>query len=71
MFRSLVVVPYGRMQYVDVAQGPIARACGVSSIQLHTASAATDASIDGLPPAEAERLRDRLTARGETKLAGL
>lgn len=71
MFRSLSIVPYGRMQYVDVSEGPIARWCGIASIQLHTASAATDASIDGLPPAEAARLRDRLTAKGEANLAGL
>lgn len=71
LFRSLVVVPYGRMQFVDVEAGPLARRCGVAEVQLHTASAETDASIPGLPPAEAARLRDRLTARGEARLAGL
>ncbi|OKL54187.1 hypothetical protein BSZ39_05560 [Bowdeniella nasicola] len=71
MFRSLTIVPYGRMQYVDVSEGPLARACGIASIKLHTASASTDASLDGLPPKEAERLRDLLTARGEAQLAGL
>lgn len=71
LFRSLVVVPYGRMQFVDVEAGPLARRCGVAQVQLHTASAETDASIPGLPPAEAARLRDRLTARGEARLAGL
>ena len=38
MFRSLVVVPYGRMQYVDVNAGPLARRFGIASVQLHTAS---------------------------------
>lgn len=71
MFRSMVVVPYGRMQYVDVKAGPLARAFGVASVQLHTASTGTDAAIDGLPPAEATRLRDQLAARGEARLAGL
>ena len=71
MFRSMVVVPYGRMQYVDVKAGPLARAFGVASVQLHTASIGTDAAIDGLPPAEATRLRDQLAARGEARLAGL
>lgn len=71
MFKNLVVVPYGRMQYVDVNAGPIDRAFGVSSVQLHTASAATDASLPGLPPAEAARLRDRLATLGEARLAGL
>jgi len=71
MFRSLVVVPYGRMQYVDVEAGPLDRKLGIAKLQLHTASASTDAAIPGLVPDEAERLRDRLTARGEARLAGL
>ncbi|UFU07174.1 PH domain-containing protein [Ruania halotolerans] len=71
LFRSLVVVPYGRMQYVDVDAGPIARSMGIAQVQLHTASAQSDASIPGLPEAEATRLRDQLSARGEAKLAGL
>ncbi|MGP7960113.1 PH domain-containing protein [Sanguibacter sp. A247] len=71
MFRNLVVVPYGRMQYVEETQGPLARAFGIKSLQLHTASASTDASIDGLDPVEAARLRDRLASRGEARLAGL
>ena len=71
MFRSLVVVPYGRMQFVDVNAGPLARKLGISSLQLHTASPGTDATIDGLVPSEAARLRDRLASRGEARLAGL
>lgn len=71
LFRSLVVVPYGRMQFVDVNAGPLARRCGIAQVQLHTASAQSDAAIDGLPADEANRLRDRLTARGEARLAGL
>ncbi|MCA5893072.1 PH domain-containing protein [Isoptericola sp. NEAU-Y5] len=71
LFRSLVVVPYGRMQYVDVEAGPLDRKLGIAKVQLHTASAGTDAVIPGLVPDEAERLRDRLTARGEARLAGL
>jgi membrane protein YdbS with pleckstrin-like domain len=71
LFRSLVVVPYGRMQYVDVEAGPLDRRLGIAKVQLHTASASTDANIPGLVPGEAERLRDRLTVRGEARLAGL
>ena len=71
LFRSMVVVPYGRMQYVDVQAGPLARACGIAQVQLHTASPGTDAAIDGLPPEEAARLRDQLASRGEARLAGL
>lgn len=69
--RQLVVVPYGRMQFVDVTAGPLDRRFGLATVQLHTAAAATDATIPGLVPEEAARLRDRLAARGEATAAGL
>lgn len=71
LFRSTTVVPFGRMQFVDVKSGPIDRMLGLATVELHTASASTDASIPGLPAAEADRLRDALAARGEARLAGL
>jgi membrane protein YdbS with pleckstrin-like domain len=71
MWRSLVVVPYGRLQYVDVETGPVARLFGIASVQLHTASAGSHARIPGLLPAEASRLRDQLASRGQARLAGL
>ena len=71
MYRQIVVVPYARLQYVDVQAGPVDRMLGISRVQLHTASASTDAAIPGLVPDEAARLRDRLTARGSSRLAGL
>ncbi len=70
MFRSLVVVPYGRIQYVDVNEGPVARKLGIASIQLHTASAQTDASLDGLPAPAAADLRD-LLVKGGARLSGI
>jgi uncharacterized protein len=70
-FRQLVVVPYGRMQYVDVQAGPLDRAYGIARVHLHTASPGTSASIPGLPKDEAARLRDRLTSLGEAQAAGL
>lgn len=71
LFRRLVVVPYGRMQLVDVTAGPFERAFGIATVRLHTASAGTDAHIRGLVPDEAARLRDRLAALGEARSAGL
>ncbi len=71
MFRRLVIVPYGRMQLVDVKAGPIDRRLGVTTVQLHTAAATTDASIPGLEPDVAAGLRDRLARRGEQRSAGL
>jgi uncharacterized protein len=71
LVRRLVVVPYGRMQYVDVQAGPLDRAYGIARVQLHTASPGTSAHIPGLPAEEAARLRDRLTSLGEAQAAGL
>lgn len=70
-FRRLVVVPYGRLQFVDVKAGPIDRSFGLTSVQLHTAAASSDAAIPGLPPETAATLRDRLAAKGEERSAGL
>ncbi|MFD3719286.1 PH domain-containing protein [Streptomyces sp. NPDC058674] len=71
LWREETAVPYGRMQLVEVTSGPLERRFGLASVQLHTAAAATDAKIPGLVPAEAERLRDRLTELGEARSAGL
>jgi membrane protein YdbS with pleckstrin-like domain len=71
LWREETVVPYGRMQLVEVTSGPVERHFGLASVQLHTAAAATDATIPGLVPAEAERLRDLLTELGEARSAGL
>jgi len=71
LVRRLSVVPYGRMQFVDVTAGPLDRRLGIASVVMHTAAAASDARIPGLPAAEAARLRDRLAALGEARAAGL
>jgi membrane protein YdbS with pleckstrin-like domain len=71
LFTKLTIVPYGRMQFVDVVAGPFERAFGIASVHLHTAAAATDARIPGLSAQEAVRLRDALTSLGEARAAGL
>jgi membrane protein YdbS with pleckstrin-like domain len=71
MFRRVSVVPYGRMQFVDVSAGPFERIFGLSTVRLHTAAAASDARIPGLAAEDAARLRDQLATLGESRLAGL
>lgn len=71
LVRRVTVVPYGRMQFLDVTAGPVERAFGLATVQLHTAAAATDARIPGLAAQEAARLRDQLAALGEARSAGL
>jgi uncharacterized protein len=65
------VVPYGRMQYVEITAGPFERVFRLATVQLHTAAAASDARIPGLERDEAARLRDRLAVLGEARAAGL
>jgi membrane protein YdbS with pleckstrin-like domain len=71
LFRRVSVVPYGRMQFIDVTAGPVDRLFGLATVQLHTAAAASDARIPGLLRADAEELRDRLAAVGEARATGL
>lgn len=71
MFSRLSVVPYGRMQFIDVQAGPLERLFSLATVRLHTAAAATDARIPGLEREEAARLRDRLAELGEAQAAGL
>lgn len=71
MYRETVVVPYARMQYVDVTAGPLERVFGLATVTLHTASAGSDATVPGLKRADADRLRELLSERGQSGLAGL
>ncbi|HVE73680.1 MAG TPA: PH domain-containing protein [Mycobacteriales bacterium] len=71
LVRRLSAVPYGRMQYVDVTAGPLDRRFGLARVTLHTAAAASDASVPGLLRIEADRLRDRLAALGESRAGGV
>ncbi|MGH3656913.1 MAG: PH domain-containing protein, partial [Micromonosporaceae bacterium] len=71
LVRRMSIVPYGRMQFVDVSAGPLERAFGLATVQLHTAAAASDAGIPGLEPEPAAQLRDRLAALGRTRTEGL
>jgi membrane protein YdbS with pleckstrin-like domain len=71
MVQRLSLVPYGRMQFVDVSSGPLERAAGLATVRLHTAAASSDARIPGLPRADADRLRDQLSTLGGAQMAGL
>lgn len=71
MFSRLSVIPYGRMQFIDVTAGPVERLFGLATVRMHTAAAASDARIPGLAADEAARVRDRLAELGEAQAAGL
>jgi membrane protein YdbS with pleckstrin-like domain len=69
--RKLSIVPYARMQFVDVTAGPLERMFGLATVTMHTAAAASDARVPGLPTLEAARLRDRLSSLGDARSEGL
>ena len=71
LFSRLSVVPYGRMQFIDVTAGPLERSFRLATVRMHTAAAASDARIPGLDREDAARLRDRLAELGEAQAAGL
>ena len=62
-WKQASAMPYHRLQQVDVGQGPLERWFGMSSVQLRSAAATTDASIPGLSQAEVEDLRRLLMQR--------
>ena len=71
MIRRQSVIPYGRMQFIDVTAGPVERSLGLATVRMHTAAAASDARIPGLDKADAGKLRDQLASLGESQAAGL
>lgn len=64
LVRVRTIVPFGRVQHIDVAQGPIQRMFGLGTLILHTAGTqGASVPLPGLPVAEAERMRDRIRAK--------
>jgi membrane protein YdbS with pleckstrin-like domain len=53
-------IPYDRIQQIDVERGPLERMFGISQLVVRTAAATTDASLHGLAPGDADRLRQQL-----------
>jgi len=62
--QTLTVVPFGRVQHIDVSQGPIERRYGVGALTLHTAGTRASAVVlPGLDMADAERMRDEIRGK--------
>lgn len=62
--RTHTIVPFGRVQHIDVAQGPIERSVDLSTLILHTAGTrGASVPLPGLKRENAEAMRDRIRAR--------
>ena len=58
------IVPFGRVQHIDVAQGPIQRPFGLATLILHTAGThGASVRLPGLAHNDAEAMRDRIRAK--------
>ena len=71
MFHTITVIPYGRIQFVDVQSGPITRALGLKELTVHTASNSSNSDLPGLLAADADALRDRLALKARERMSGL
>ena len=63
IFRSDTVVPFGRVQHIDVHQGPVERAYGLGTLVLHTAgNHNASVSLPGLGHDDAMAMREDIRA---------
>ena len=63
MWHSDTVVPFGRVQHIDVDQGPVERALGIATLTLHTAgSHNASVSLPGLGHDLAVEMRETIRA---------
>ena len=77
IWKRYITIPYGRVQNVDIYRGPLARMLSLSDLQIQTAGYAygkaisTEGRLPGLAPKEAEKLRNELVKKVESKSQGL
>jgi membrane protein YdbS with pleckstrin-like domain len=70
LVRTHTIVPFGRVQHIDIAQGPIERPFGLATLILHTAGTRGAAvPLPGLPRDQAEAMRDRIRSKIRQELA--
>ena len=69
--QTFTLVPYGRIQFVDVTSGPFTRMLGLKGVSLHTASATSDATIPGLNAVVSDALCECLASNARERMSGL
>ncbi|BBC71367.1 conserved hypothetical protein [Altererythrobacter sp. B11] len=63
LFRSDTVVPFSRVQHIDLNRGPIERLYGLATLVLHTAgNHNASVSLPGLAEADAAAMREQIRA---------
>jgi uncharacterized protein len=70
LFHTDTVVPFVRVQHIDVGQGPFERMCGVSHLVVHTAGTHNSiVTLPGLAPDDAAAMRDTIRRHIQTDFA--
>ncbi len=64
LWRSIVAVPFNRIQHIEVHQGPIDRLFDLSSIILYTAGG-SDVEIEGLLPDKANSIKAYVMSKNQ------
>lgn len=63
-FHVDTIVPFVRVQHIDVSQGPVERLCNVATLTIHTAGTHNSVvHLPGLEPELAAAMRDAIRAR--------
>ena len=61
LWRMDTIVPFNRIQHIDVVQGPLQRMFGLSTLIVHTAGTHNSiVTLPGLTPPDAETMRDTI-----------
>ncbi len=61
LFRSDTIVPFGRVQHIDVDQGPLQRSYGLATLTLHTAGTHNaSVHLPGLAHEDALTMREEI-----------
>ena len=69
-FHTDTLVPFVRVQHIDVGQGPVERLCGVAHLVVHTAGTHNSiVTLPGLTRADAEAMRDNIRRHIQTDFA--
>lgn len=64
MWKSWMVIPFNRIQHLEINQGPIDRIFDLASLQLFTAGgSSSDIEIDGLTPGQAADIKSFIMSK--------
>lgn len=69
LWKSTIIIPYSRVQHIELNQGPIDKLFDLATITIFTAGgSSSDLEIDGLGPDQAANVKAFIIARSNTVL---